>query len=261
MDGNDTVGDCTIAAAAHHVETWTYNESPPAPVNFTTQDCLSDYYALTGGPDTGLDLLTVLNQWQTKGLNRAGGNPDVIKAFVQLKTGDMGEAQQAIALFGGAYIGLALPDFIVNSPAPTQMVWDVPSGGAVGPNAPNSNNGHCVPLIGYDANYIYFVTWGAVVQMTWAFYAAYSDEGYVALSQDWLGSGTAPSGFDLTQLEADLVAINAVPPVPIPPQPVPWQNDIQILREDLQQLEQGFLTLAAIFKKYLGREVKHVEPK
>lgn len=241
MDGNDSVGDCTIAGAAHMIETWTYNESPPTKEDFSTQDCLNDYYALTGGPDTGLDLLTVLQQWQGAGLSWHGGNPDVIAAYTQLSTGDAGEAQQGIALFGGVYIGLELPNFIVYSVDPTAIVWDVPPGGAVGPNAPNPSNGHCVCLVGYDANYLYFVTWGAVVKMTYAFYAAYSDEGYAILTQDWMGSGEAPSGFDLAQLQADLAQVTSSPPSPTPPQPPTpdiWQEIIADIEKLLKKIRE-----------------------
>jgi hypothetical protein len=228
MDGNDTYGDCTIAGAAHLIENWSYNETPPSPRVFSTTDCTNDYFALTGGQDNGLDLLTVLQAWQGNGLAYGGtvaanrwlvgigralhlkcGGPsseDKIAAYTALKAGNQLEAQQAVWLFGGAYIGLELPDFAVQGDM-LSTPWVVPPGGAVGNAAPNPNNGHCVCIVGYDATQAYVVTWGAVKTMSWGFYAAYSDEAYAIISPDWLGSGVAPPGFDLAQLQADLVSI------------------------------------------------------
>jgi hypothetical protein len=207
MDGNDSVGDCTIAGAAHLMENWSYNEKPPTPVVMSTQDCLTDYYALTGGPDSGLDLLTVLRQWQGAGLAYSG-TVDVITAYTALQTGSTMDAQQAVALFGGAYIGLELPDFAVTGDM-LSTPWVVPPGGAVGNAAPDPSNGHCVPIVGYDVSQAYVATWGTVIPMGWDFYQAYCDEAYAIIAPDWLGSGTAPSGFDMQQLQADLAQVEA----------------------------------------------------
>ena len=43
--------------------------------------------------------------------------------------------------------------------------------------------------------------------MTLAFWKEYCDEAHTLLSPDWLSAKGAPSGFDQTQLEADLKAI------------------------------------------------------
>ena len=78
MDGNDTYGDCTIAAWAHADLLWTANANPPAwqPDVATIE---STYFALTGGADTGLDMLTVLKFAQSTGM---GGHK--IGAFAQI---------------------------------------------------------------------------------------------------------------------------------------------------------------------------------
>ena len=59
-------------------------------------------------------------------------------------------------------------------------------------------SGHYVPIIGYDANYLYVVTWGQIQKMTWAFYDKYNDEAWVMLSQEMFNSGKSPEGFDLS---------------------------------------------------------------
>ncbi len=46
MDGNNTVGDCTIAAQAHLIQAWTTDAGKPfAP---SQADCLAKYAALSG---------------------------------------------------------------------------------------------------------------------------------------------------------------------------------------------------------------------
>jgi hypothetical protein len=52
------------------------------------------------------------------------------------------------------------------------------------------------------------VTWGALQQLSWAWFAAYCDEAYAIITQDWLeANGQAPSGFDTAQLQADLAQL------------------------------------------------------
>jgi len=58
MDGNDTLGDCTIAGVAHAITTYralTKKKTIPA-----TNTIEKLYFHLTGGPDTGLNELDVL---------------------------------------------------------------------------------------------------------------------------------------------------------------------------------------------------------
>ena len=60
-----------------------------------------------------------------------------------------------------------------------------------------------MPVIAYDASGLTCITWGALKQMTWAFWDAYCDEAYACLSKDW-AAAKAPSGFDWAALDADL---------------------------------------------------------
>ena len=67
---------------------------------------------------------------------------------------------------------------------------------------------HCVVLIGYSATGPVAISWGALYQMTWAFFSAYFDEIYAAISPDWFDkSGVDPTGINLAQLQADLALI------------------------------------------------------
>ena len=83
----------------------------------------------------------------------------------------------------------------------------------MGNAAPNPNNGHCIPAVGYDERNLYVVTWGALKPMSWQFYDAYADEVFAVLSNDWINAklGVAPSGFNLAALNQDLAANHCRP--------------------------------------------------
>lgn len=201
MMANDKVGDCTCAAAGHLIEDWTAN-AKGAPVVLPDADILKAYSAITGylpgnpATDHGANELDVLNYWRKIGV---GGRK--IIAFAALEPQNQSHVEDAIELFGGCYIGLALPLC-----AQTQNVWTVPPGGPTGTGAPGSWGGHAVPVVAYDQRGLTVVTWGALKQMTWGFWAAYCDEAYAVLSEDWLSKngGKDPEGFDLKALLADL---------------------------------------------------------
>ena len=63
MYGNDRYGCCTKAGQAHLIGFFTGIANPPATV-FTDQQVVDDYLRLTGGQDTGLDEVTVLEDWR-----------------------------------------------------------------------------------------------------------------------------------------------------------------------------------------------------
>jgi hypothetical protein len=194
------LGDCTIAAAGHAVQVWTANTATMVTVPDAT---ILDYYEkwdgfVPGNPstDTGGIELDVLNDWQNQGF---AGN--VLLAFADPKPSSLSEIRQSIALFGGVYIGLALPDT-----AKTQNIWDdVPNGGAAA--KPGSWGGHCVFVPKYDQNGFTCITWGQLKTMTLAFWKKYCDEAHTLFGQDWLNAKGSPAGFDQAQLEADLKAI------------------------------------------------------
>src|SRR5215470_10785514 len=59
MDGNDTIGDCTIAALAHAITV--YRGLLGRKKIMANSAVTKLYYHLTGGPDSGLNELDVLN--------------------------------------------------------------------------------------------------------------------------------------------------------------------------------------------------------
>lgn len=212
MLGNDAYGDCTFAGAAHLSQCWADNAGRP----FTPDDraVVAEYLSFTGGEDTGCVELDVLKRWRADGIVE-----HKIGAFAALAGADHEHLRQTVYLFGGAYLGVALP-----LSAKNQAVWDVPPEGPIGRGSPGSWGGHCVVVVAYDATGPIVVTWGQLMQMTWAFYDAYVDEAYAILAEDFLSdTNTAPNGFDIAALAADLALVGQMesPPLPLPTPPEP----------------------------------------
>jgi hypothetical protein len=205
MMHNDTYGDCTCAAAGHIIMEWSANTGKEFVV--PDPDVLAFYnHFAHGNADAGANMLDVLNYWRKQGMDK-----HKIIAFAALEQKNDMQVKDAVNLFGACYIGVALPDFAV-APGkdPLTIPWVVPSSGPVGQAAPNQNNGHCIPAVGYDERNIYIVTWGQLKAMSWQFYNAYAEESFAVLGQDWFNAqlgGKAPNGFDLAALQADLKEI------------------------------------------------------
>lgn len=191
MDGNDQYGDCTIAAAAHATTVWhaltgRHYVSHAATVEHA-------YFALTGGDDTGLVELDVLNHWRHHSMTG-----EKILAYAKVDPHNHDHVKQAIALFGGAYLGFqvqeaALDDFDAGRP------WTP---------GPLTNDGHAVYVVAYDATTVTVLTWGATQKATWGWWDECVDEAYAIVPGDAKKTGFAP-GYDLAQLETDLQAITA----------------------------------------------------
>ena len=81
-----------------------------------------------------------------------------------------------------------------------------------------------MPILGYDAEWLYVCTWGGLLPMSYDAYDEYVSESYADLLPEWFAKDAhSPSGFDSTALLADLAAITGEPvfnPVP-PPDPGP----------------------------------------
>ena len=194
MDGNDTLGDCTIAALAHII-TMIY-----AFLGRTVIPAISDvealYYQLTGGPDSGLDMLTVCNYIRQSGW--LGEKP--VLAFAEVDIKDHYLVQRAISLFGFLYAGFVVPQYCINQ---------FNSGGPW-TKGPLTNDGHCVPLVDYNRStgLLTALTWGSEVGATEPWFTECVDEAYVLIPAEAAVSGYIP-GFNSEQLLADLAIVTA----------------------------------------------------
>lgn len=200
MYANDRLGDCTCAAAGHMIEAWTAAAGQIVEISESAVIVAFEQVKIVD-PVTGEEgavELDVLKFWRKTGIARHR-----IGAFASVPVHDKKLVRSASYLFGGLYIGLAMP-----LTARDQEVWDW-TGELSGPARPGSWGGHAVDVVGYSRAGLEVVTWGALKQMTWAFWQRYCDEAYCILSPDFLNAGTAPNGFDLAALKADLELVTA----------------------------------------------------
>lgn len=204
MMANDRIGDCTCAAAGHLIEQWTTYGQGPVVVPTDKQviaayAAITGYDPVTGAHDDGAVELDVLNYWRRKGIAR-----NKIYGYAAVELHSHSQVQDSVFLFSNCYIGIALP-----LSAQSQSVWSVPPGGPTGDGTPGSWGGHAVPIVGYSVRDLTVVTWGATKHMTWQFLDTYCDEAYAVLGPQWINraTNTAPPGFDLAALEADLMQI------------------------------------------------------
>jgi len=195
MLDNDTLGCCTISGAGHAIMAWdtevARQDTPPDDAEVKSQ-----YFAITGGADTGCVEANVLALWQGSGL--FGDNK--IAGYAPVNVQRITDIQQAIAFYGCAYIGVALPasaqeQFSANQP------WTVVPGSKI-------LGGHCVVLVGYDDHYATAVTWGATVEVSYPWLAKYMDECWAVISQEFVEAGRGPA-LDLASLQADLQDMQA----------------------------------------------------
>jgi hypothetical protein len=200
MYGNDILGDCTWAAAAHMIMMDGALEGKVARPSVST---IETGYKKMSPDDQGCVALDVLRLWRKTGIAR-----HKIAAFAALDLGNVSHIKLSASMFGGVYLGVALPQS-AQAQVGEGKVWDVPAAGPRGMGAPNTWGGHAVNIVDYNAVGPRVITWGAVQQMTWAFLNTYADEAYAVLSQDWL---TAPktSGIDFPALQAALGQIGKV---------------------------------------------------
>ena len=154
MDGNDSVGDCTCACAAHSATIW--SAKAKAPVVDASADVVDTYFSLTGGSDTGLAQNTVLNAWMRGPLF---GVP-AIQGYLTVDPNDLTHVQLAINMFGGLQVG-----FVVRQDTLTAFenggVWDA---------GPFTQDGHEVVIVDYDmtntAAPFECLSWGGSIRAT-----------------------------------------------------------------------------------------------
>jgi len=186
MDGNDVYGDCTIAALAHAQTVYggligTKEIMPALSVERL-------YFRLTGGVDSGLVELDVLNYWRRKLVGS-----DRILAYVSINPKNHAHVQQAIQLFGGVYLGFQVQQ---------NCVQEFDSGQPWTPGK-LTNSGHAVFAVAYDQSGVTVLTWGNTHQGTWDWWDECVDEAYAILPLEAEQKGFA-TGFNYKQLAIDL---------------------------------------------------------
>jgi hypothetical protein len=203
VDGNATYGDCTMAGVAHLIAAWNaeVHENDPVP---NEQLVVAQYFNLTGGEDTGLNEAEVLKTWQTDGLFGPTLDgfyvPNKIAGYAPVNPRDLLQLHQAVAFYGGAYLGIECPESAQQQFAngePWTYVEDSPVLG-----------GHCVVALGYGpSGGLHVATWGGVAVLEASFLAHYLDEAWVVLSHEMVEAKGDALGVNLAALQADLAKV------------------------------------------------------
>jgi len=205
MDLNDQLGCCVCADSAHQVMLHTANAG--AIVIPTNQDVLAMYEQVGGyvegdaSTDTGCDETAACEWLQKTGLagQKSAGNGMVDPA-------QLDHIRWTVQIFGACRLGIIV-DQRMEQEFGSRQPWEQPAAA----NDPNAG-GHDVPIVRYDAEYAYVVTWAGLQPVTWALVAqsTFLDEAHCEAWPDFVrAGGTAPSGFDLDGLLAALPQVEA----------------------------------------------------
>lgn len=200
---NNQVGDCVPAAACHGVMLRTANAGKI--VIPTDTQCLAAYETVGGyvpgdpETDTGCDEGAMCEYMIATGI---AGQKDT--ATAPIDPTNIEHVKWSVQLFGSAMLGIIVDERMEDEFANGQP-WETPAD----PRDPNAG-GHGVPFVSYDASYAYVVTWGGLQAVAWPLVASanFLEEAHGSVAVDFLrAGGTAPSGFDLQTLLADLGAL------------------------------------------------------
>lgn len=190
---NDKISNCTIAALAHFYATAAAREGWT--VSLTEEDVTRYYFDLSGGQDTGLVEIDVLERAVAQGFPLAGTYK--LHAWVHLDAQDLDALRASVSIFHAVYVGASLP-LTAKAPGP----WDA-DGLFTSAALPNSWGGHAMIIPKYDASGPTFVTWGRQQRASWAWSQLYVDEAYALLDAE----RAAIAGVDWPALQADLKAV------------------------------------------------------
>ncbi len=141
---NDSLGDCTIAGLGHAIQIWSSNAykeiTVPDSSILTAYEQWCGYVPGNPATDQGGIELDVLTDFKKNGLD---GHE--LLGFADPDVGNLTEIKQAINLFGGLYIGLNVPNSVMNNLNP-DVIWTVvPDDGGIA-------GGHCVYCLSKDTS-------------------------------------------------------------------------------------------------------------
>lgn len=196
---NDELGCCVPADTAHALMLRTANASsiviPTDPEVLKLYETVGGYIPGDEATDNGCNELDMCEY-----LERTGFLGHKADAIGSVDPQNLDHLKWCVQLFGTCRLGLNLPQSAMDA-LDAGKPWDV--GGDT-----KIVGGHDVPIVKYDGEYFYVVTWGVLQPVTPAFILAYNEESHAELFADWIRSqGTAPSGLDLADLTAKLAAL------------------------------------------------------
>jgi hypothetical protein len=222
---NDQIGDCTEAMVGHIIEnTSTYGLRSGIQITDTfvlaAYERVSGYFPGDPSTDQGAVLQDVYGDWRKTGV---GGHKAL--CFAQVNHERLDEIKLAVEQFGAVGLGITVTDRMM-ADFDAGLPWRSAVGDVLG--------GHAVPIVGYDAEMVYVVTWGRVQPMAWGVLVHRTDEAWVAVLPEWFSAaGVDPGGVDLYGLGEDFARLTGQPnpfpapsPAPVPPGPVVTADEV-----------------------------------
>ncbi len=191
MLGNDQYGDCGVAGLEHGFETDAaiVKETEAFP---SDQQAVSYYLNYTHGQDSGVVLSDYLAYVRSNGYYSK-----TVSAYAPVAVHDIPTLQTAVWMYGFTYTGI-----VVTGPMQQAFANHQPWTTALFDSA--ILGGHCVPMVGYDDNYVYVITWGGVQAITYSCWHQISSEAWAVITGEFATAHGDGRGVSMTALQADL---------------------------------------------------------
>jgi hypothetical protein len=200
MDMNDTLGDCGVAGINHGFMAAAADTAEKE--SFPTDQQVGEYYmTYTNNQDVGVVLSAFLAYVKQKGFYG-----HTVSAYAPVATQDLPTFMFAGDAYDFAYTGISVSQGMMTKVQETAPPWiwdtnDVMSGPVVG--------GHCVPIVAYDSTYLYAVTWGSPIAISYPAWAFCADEAWAVISGELTAKGADGHGINLAALQADLSRLSS----------------------------------------------------
>ena len=203
---NDRLGCCVCSFAAHALLLRT--SCAGKPVVATDNDVLKLYEAVGGFNPADLStdqgcLESDLSQYLiTHGFlgHKSEGTAPIVAGVMTAKS--IWNLKWGCQVFVGLDLGVNLPASAQDQFSNGQP-WDVGGDETI-------EGGHAIGMVGYDEQFCYVTTWGAVQRATWAWIEKFTEEAHADLFMDAIrASGTTPAGFGPQTMARDLKAMAA----------------------------------------------------
>ena len=195
VNGNDTHGDCGVAGYNHGCMAADAILNYPETVS--SDDAIIQYYlTYTGGQDTGVVLADFLAY-----IRKTGFFGHTLEAYAPVGVHDIPAVQFTVNAFDFCYTGITVTDAMMTAFERGEP-WDTPQLGSA------AAGGHCIPLVGYDSQFLYCVTWGKVQPITYPCWHYCSTEAWALIPGEFAVENSDGRGINLDALKADLPRLN-----------------------------------------------------
>lgn len=190
--GNDQYGDCGVAGLQHLFMADAADTGKTEA--FPTEDQTVAYYLdYTQGQDGGVVLSDYLAH-----VRQNGYYGHTVSAYAPVNVHDVPTLQFAIWAYDAAYTGIAVTqqmqkDFQIGEPWTLESLESPVLGG------------HCIPIVGYDSQYLYAITWGEVQAIAYSAWHYMAEEAWAVITGE-LDHGDG-HGVSLQALQADLTRL------------------------------------------------------